>query len=96
MPGRVPRRAGAPAVGESGPGAHGTLAGWRPLRPKHLAGRLPRAGGEGGLPAGADPEFLARYVMTVANGMSVQAAGGATRDQLHRVADAALRGWPWA
>jgi hypothetical protein len=33
-------------------------------------------------------------VMTVIRGMAVQAAGGASRDQLHRVAEIALRAWP--
>jgi hypothetical protein len=37
---------------------------------------------------------LARYLMTVANGISVQAAGGATQEDLQRVADMALGGWP--
>ncbi|MEU6905951.1 TetR family transcriptional regulator [Streptomyces coeruleorubidus] len=32
--------------------------------------------------------------MTVANGIAVQAAGGATRDALQQVADMALRGGP--
>ncbi|WP_411978393.1 TetR family transcriptional regulator [Streptomyces scopuliridis] len=31
--------------------------------------------------------------MTIANGMAVQAAGGAAGEDLHRVADAALRNW---
>lgn len=32
--------------------------------------------------------------MTFANGISVQATGGATREDLQRVADTALRAWP--
>jgi hypothetical protein len=32
--------------------------------------------------------------MTVLEGMSVQAAGGASRDDLHRVAEMTLRSWP--
>jgi len=32
--------------------------------------------------------------MTVVRGMAVQSAGGASRDQLHRVAQIALRAWP--
>ncbi|MEV4454109.1 TetR/AcrR family transcriptional regulator, partial [Streptomyces mirabilis] len=49
---------------------------------------------EGDLPPDADPELLARYLMTVANGIAVQAAGGTTRDELQQVADMALRSWP--
>jgi hypothetical protein len=37
---------------------------------------------------------MARYVMTVSNGMAVQAAAGATRQQLQEVVDQVLRGWP--
>src|SRR6266404_2363210 len=40
------------------------------------------------------PADMARYLATVYQGMSVQAAGGATREQLRRVAETALRAWP--
>jgi AcrR family transcriptional regulator len=56
--------------------------------------RLQRAKREGDLPKNADPAELAHYVMTVIRGMAVQAAGGASRDQLRRVAEIALRAWP--
>lgn len=56
--------------------------------------RLERAAAEGDLPPDADPTRLARYLMTVIWGLSVQAAGGATRKQLKEVAEIALRGWP--
>jgi hypothetical protein len=32
--------------------------------------------------------------MTVSNGIAVQAAGGAGREELQHVADAVLRSWP--
>ena len=48
----------------------------------------------GDLPADADPQSLARYVMAVANGMSVQATGGASADELKRVVDLTMKGWP--
>ncbi len=44
----------------------------------------------------SDPELLARYLMTVANGIAVQAASGTGRDQLQQVAGMALRSWPTA
>lgn len=44
------------------------------------------------LPAGYDPGDLARLVHTLTDGIAVQAAGGRTREELHRVADLALRG----
>jgi AcrR family transcriptional regulator len=59
-----------------------------------LRRRLQRAKREGDLPKNADPAELAHYVMTVVRGMAVQSAGGATRDQLHRIARIALRAWP--
>ena len=59
-----------------------------------LRRRLQQAKREGDLPKNADPAELAHYVMTVVRGMAVQAAGGASRDQLHRVAQIALRAWP--
>jgi hypothetical protein len=40
------------------------------------------------------PAELSHYVMTVLHGMAVQSAGGASRDQLRRVARIALRSWP--
>jgi AcrR family transcriptional regulator len=49
---------------------------------------------DGRLPADADPDDLARYVMTVAHGMSVQARGGASREELRRVAELALCALP--
>ena len=59
-----------------------------------LRKRLERAQTEGDLPADANPADLARYVMTIHQGMSVQAAGGAGRAQLRRVVKTALQAWP--
>ena len=59
-----------------------------------LRQRLEQARAEGDLPAGADPADLARFVTTLYQGMSVQAAGGATREQLRGVARTALAAWP--
>jgi AcrR family transcriptional regulator len=56
--------------------------------------RLQRARAEGDLPDSADPAALARYVTTIAHGMSVQAAGGATRKDLMQVVDTALTAFP--
>ncbi len=55
-----------------------------------LRRRLEFAAGEGDLPPGADPEVLARYLVTVIWGMSVQAAGGANRAELDQVAAMAM------
>ena len=59
-----------------------------------LRERFTRAKAEGDLPAGADAADLARYVMAVMHGMSVQSAGGASREELQGVIDLSLRAWP--
>ncbi|GHH91196.1 TetR/AcrR family transcriptional regulator [Streptomyces capillispiralis] len=85
---------GSLAAGDAGRVAQDTLTAWRDDGRARLRDRFRRAVDEGDLPPDADPELLARYLMTVANGIAVQAAGGATRPELQRVADAALRNWP--
>jgi AcrR family transcriptional regulator len=59
-----------------------------------LRQRLKRAKSEGDLPADSSPADLARYVATVILGMAVQASGGASRSELERVVQTALRAWP--
>lgn len=56
--------------------------------------RLQRARRERDLPARADPAALAGFLAAVTHGLAVQAAGGATRKDLKRVAEMALRAWP--
>ncbi|WP_430786372.1 TetR/AcrR family transcriptional regulator [Actinoplanes sp. G11-F43] len=81
---------GSLAAGEDGRVARDVLAAWRDSGREYLLRRFQRAASEGDLPAGTDPAVLARYLMAVANGIAVQAAGGATREQLQEVADMAL------
>jgi len=59
-----------------------------------IRARLEDARKTGELPAGLEPAEFARYIMTVLEGMSLGAAAGATRKELHTVADLALRTWP--
>lgn len=59
-----------------------------------LRRRFEQAKSEGDVTVNAEPAALARYVVTVMNGMSVQAAGGAKVDDLRRVAEIALGAWP--
>jgi AcrR family transcriptional regulator len=61
---------------------------------KAVRQRLKRAQAEGDLTRDANPADLARYVVTVIQGIAVQAAGGATRNELRRVIENALRAWP--
>ncbi|MBP2473084.1 AcrR family transcriptional regulator [Crossiella equi] len=69
------------------------LAGYRKLGEETLRARLARAQAEGDLPASVDPAVLARYVVAVGQGMSVHAAGGASRAELDEVVDLALAAW---
>jgi AcrR family transcriptional regulator len=85
---------GALACGEDASEVQRELAERRAAGETALRKRLVRAKSEGDLPADSDPADLARYVMTVGQGMSVQAAGGASRSELRRVAATALRAWP--
>jgi AcrR family transcriptional regulator len=85
---------GSLAAGDTGRPARDLLAAWREEGVTHLRDRFRRAVDEGDLPAAADPGMLARYLMTVANGIAVQAAGGTGREELQRVADMALTSWP--
>src|SRR5262245_18527763 len=56
--------------------------------------RFKRATSEGDLPDNLDVTDLARYIATIIHGMAVQAAGGASREQLLRITQMALRAWP--
>ena len=58
--------------------------------------RLERAAAEGDLTPDADPAALAHYVVIVAIGIAVQAAAGATREDLRKVAELALHAVPAA
>ncbi len=59
-----------------------------------LTERFARAKAEGDLPQSSNPAALARYISAIIQGMSVQASGGATREQLLDVADMAVASWP--
>jgi len=85
---------GALAVGDTGVVAREILMHWRADGQTLLCDRFHRAVVEGDLPTDADADFIARYVMMIGNGLAVQAASGATREQLQPMADAALAQWP--
>lgn len=61
---------------------------------KAIRERLKRAQAEGELAADADPAALARYFSTVIQGMAIQAASGASRKELERIAEMAMAAWP--
>ena len=59
-----------------------------------LRHRLEAAREAGDLPAGSEPDDLARYLMTISVGMAVQASSGATREALLRVVATSMQAWP--
>jgi AcrR family transcriptional regulator len=59
-----------------------------------LRTRFRRAVAEGDLPPDSDADALARYVQTVNFGLTVQASTGATRKELLRIVEMALKTWP--
>jgi AcrR family transcriptional regulator len=85
---------GALACGEEADPIRKELISRRATGEAALRERFERAKAEGDLPAGADPGDLARYLVAVMHGMSVQAAGGANRAALQGVIDLSLPAWP--
>jgi AcrR family transcriptional regulator len=85
---------GALAAGDGAEPVRRELAAHRQAGLAAITERLRRAKKEGDLPADADPAALARYLMTVMNGMAVQSVSGATPANLRKVAETALRIWP--
>jgi AcrR family transcriptional regulator len=59
-----------------------------------LRARFKRAVADGDLPRESDADAFARYVQTVNFGLTVQASTGATRKELLRVVEFALKAWP--
>jgi AcrR family transcriptional regulator len=81
---------GALSCGQAADSIRRELASRRAAGEASLRVRFQRAQREGDLPQGAVCADLARYVTTVIQGMAVQAAGGATRMELQRVAEMSL------
>ena len=85
---------GALACGTAAESIRQELAAVRAAGMALVRERLEKAQRDGELPESVDCDDLARYLATVVHGLSVQAAGGATREQLRRVAELAMRAWP--
>lgn len=85
---------GALSCGEAAESIKNELCSRRAAGEAALGERFQRAKTEGDLKSDADPQALARFVTTVQQGMSVQAAGGASREDLMTVAEMALKAWP--
>ena len=59
-----------------------------------LRNRFVRAQNDGDLSSKANAIKLAKYIATVHQGMSVQATGGATKDELISIVDMTMTSWP--
>lgn len=59
-----------------------------------LTVRFEKARADGDLAPETNPETLARFLYTLAQGISIQAVGGARQEQLLAVVEMALRLWP--
>ena len=82
---------GGLAAGPDGADVSALLARERRRGEEALRDRFQRAADEGDLGPDVDPGDLARYVMALLAGLAVQAGAGATRDDLSRAVDLALR-----
>jgi hypothetical protein len=87
---------GALACSEQADPIKQELVGRRVASEAALGRRLEQARAAGDLPADCDPAELARYVMTVAHGMAIQAASGAGRAALYSIVAMTMRAWPSA
>lgn len=85
---------GALACGEAGDAIREDQSARRIAAEDLIRKRLQRARAEGDLPKDANPADLARYLRAVICGMAVQSADGATRKDLQKTAELAMRAWP--
>lgn len=84
---------GALACGKESDAIRRDLAARRAEREEAIRRRFAKASAKE-LPKGVAADDLARYVATVMQGLAVQAASGATGEELAGIADVALRSWP--
>jgi AcrR family transcriptional regulator len=85
---------GALACGEASDCIREELEKRRDTSQAAIRDRFKRAKRAGDLPDDADPAALARFIATVIEGMAVQAASGASRNDLERVAATAMTAFP--
>ncbi|AMJ59990.1 TetR/AcrR family transcriptional regulator [Bosea sp. PAMC 26642] len=85
---------GAIAASDGAEPIRQALVDFRAAGRERLRERLERAKAEGDLPASASAEALAAFVMTITQGIAVQAKAGLSRDLLHQVVEQALTSWP--
>jgi hypothetical protein len=69
------------------------LAGRRADVEKALHSRFIRAQGQNDLPPRADPAVMAKFIVTLLHGISVQMNAGATCEQMQAAIDVAMAVW---
>ncbi len=85
---------GGMACGSGAESVRRTMIDWRKSGLSRLQKRFRRAQQEGDLAPDVDPKDLARYILIVMNGLGVQAANGATKTEMTRAVEMALRSIP--
>jgi AcrR family transcriptional regulator len=85
---------GALVAGAESSAIRGEMAAIRAGGIAQVQERLERARREGDLPTNTDVEALTLFLVSVMNGIAVQASGGHSREALNGVADLALTAWP--
>ena len=85
---------GALVAGAESSAIRGEMAAIRDGGIAQVRERLERARREDDLPAGTDVDALTLFLVSVMNGISVQASSGRSREALNGVVDLALTAWP--
>ncbi|MFC6016959.1 TetR/AcrR family transcriptional regulator [Plantactinospora solaniradicis] len=86
---------GALATGDASTDAKIDLCARRQAAEVMLTERFTRAREAGDLPPTVEPRHAAAYVIALSQGIAVQAASGASREDLRRLAELALLRLPW-
>jgi len=85
---------GGMACGSGAENVRQAMIDWRKSGLSQLQKRFQRAHQEGDLATDVNPKDLARYILIVMNGLGVQAANGATKSEMTRAVEMALRSMP--
>jgi AcrR family transcriptional regulator len=85
---------GGLACGSGTESVQQALVEWRKKGQGAVEKRLKQARKDGDLPSGVDPRALARYISILITGLGVQAANGATKSEMTRAVEIALRSLP--
>jgi AcrR family transcriptional regulator len=86
---------GALATGDAASEIRTDLSARRQAAEVLLTERFTRARAAGDLPAGVEARDAAAYLLALSQGFAVQAASGASREDLRRLAELALLRLPW-